>query len=96
MKTYIKTINSQFQIHTTNFTKAKTMKSLSLITIAVILGATAPAHAAVGNDKSASYVRDAEKYLKKGDVKAAIIQLKNAVVAEPKMWRTGLPWRNYI
>ncbi|VAW03814.1 hypothetical protein MNBD_ALPHA01-1048 [hydrothermal vent metagenome] len=54
------------------------------VCMVALMAVATPAYAAVGNEKSASYVRDAEKYLKKGDVKAAIIQLKNAVVADPK------------
>jgi len=60
------------------------MKNLFLLTIALLIGFSSPVFAAVNNDKSASYVKDAEEYLKKGDVNAAIIQLKNAIVAEPK------------
>jgi len=60
------------------------MKNLSLLAAALIMAAPAPAFAVVSNDKSAAYVRDAEKHIKKGDVKEAIIQLKNAVVADPK------------
>lgn len=60
------------------------MKTLSILTIALLMGTSVPAYTAVSNEKSAAFVRDAEEYLKKGDVKAAIIQLKNALVADPK------------
>ncbi|PCI51329.1 MAG: PEP-CTERM system TPR-repeat protein PrsT [Alphaproteobacteria bacterium] len=60
------------------------MKTMVIFFIALLMGTSIPALAAVSNDKSASYVRDAEEYLKKGDIKAAIIQLKNAIRAEPK------------
>ncbi len=60
------------------------MKNLSILYLAIFLGISLPSFAAVNNDKSAAYLRDAEQYLKKGNIKAAIIQLKNAIMAEPK------------
>lgn len=40
--------------------------------------------AAQGNDRSVGYQKEARRYLEKGDIKAAIIQLKNAVRADSK------------
>jgi len=59
------------------------MKNLIIFSIMLVMGVSVPTYGAVGNSKSASYKKDAEEYLKKGDVKAAIIQLKNAILAEP-------------
>lgn len=60
------------------------MRNLAIFSIALVLGASLPAYAAVNRDKSATYIKDAENYLRKGEIKAAIIQLKNAIRAEPK------------
>ena len=60
------------------------MKNLAILSTILLLGTSIPAYAAVHNEKSAEFIKDANAYLKKGDVKSAIIQLKNAIVAEPK------------
>jgi len=60
------------------------MKYYTIFAMAFLMATPPPSFAVVGNDKSAAYVRDAEKYIKTGDVKEAIIQLKNAVVSDPK------------
>ncbi len=60
------------------------MKNLSILTIIIFFGITNIALASVSSDKSALYIKDAKEYIKKGNTKAAIIQLKNAIVADPK------------
>lgn len=60
------------------------MKYIVILSIALFMGTSLPGFAAISGDRSASYIRDAEEYVQKGEVKAAIIQLKNAVMAEPK------------
>lgn len=60
------------------------MRILSMVTMMVMLGAYVPAQAAVDPAKSAEYVEDAMEYLEKGDLKAAVIQMKNAVAADLK------------
>ncbi|MBL4803151.1 MAG: PEP-CTERM system TPR-repeat protein PrsT [Emcibacter sp.] len=60
------------------------MKKIAIFSIAILMGTSIPAFAAVNSEKSAEYIRDAQEYLQKGEVKSAIIQLKNAIVAEPK------------
>ncbi len=60
------------------------MKYYTILAMAFLMVTPPPSFAVVGNDKSAAYVRDAEEYIKKGDVKEAIIQLKNAVASDPK------------
>lgn len=50
----------------------------------VSLAVPGPAHAAsVDKEKSEKYVREAQDFLKKGDGNAAVIQLKNALQADP-------------
>lgn len=58
-------------------------RSLALAAALAALLAASPAALAQVNAKSAGYHDDARKQLQKGDVKAAIIQLKNAVRADP-------------
>jgi len=80
------------------------MKNLFIFSIMLFMGvsvarAGVPANGAVDNGRSASYKKDAEQYLKKGDIKAAIIQLKNAKMPfwpSRKMLKTGLRWPIYI
>ena len=58
-------------------------RSLALAAALAALLAASPAALAQVNAKSAGYHDDARKQMQKGDVKAAIIQLKNAVRADP-------------
>ncbi len=60
------------------------MKYIAIFSIALFMGTSLHSFAAVSGDKSASYIKDAQEYVKKGDVNAAIIQMKNAIIAEPK------------
>jgi len=60
------------------------MKRLTILTTVLFMAVVTPAFAVVGNDQSSAYIRDAEEYVKKGDVKEAIIQFKNAAVSDPK------------
>ncbi len=66
------------------------MKYYTILAMAFLMVTPPPSFAVVGNDKSAAYVRDAEEYIEKGDVKEAIIQLKNAVASDPKNPETRL------
>ncbi|WP_138379644.1 XrtA/PEP-CTERM system TPR-repeat protein PrsT [Luteithermobacter gelatinilyticus] len=60
------------------------MKNLMIATsVAAILATAVPVCAAVGNGPGAEYIEEAQEYLKKGDLEAAIIQMKNAVRADP-------------
>ena len=59
------------------------MKNLVIISIALLMNTSLPAYSAIGNEKSATYIQDAEEHLKSGNINAAIIQLKNAILAEP-------------
>lgn len=56
----------------------------ALIVAAACLGWAPADVAAQVNERSANYQKEARRYLDKGDIKAAIIQLKNAVRADPK------------
>ncbi|HKS87813.1 MAG TPA: tetratricopeptide repeat protein, partial [Stellaceae bacterium] len=56
------------------------MAARTLKTAALLLGLVAFAGAAAAND----YLDDAKRLIAKGDLRAARIQLKNAVQAEPQ------------
>src|SRR5438105_732328 len=61
---------------------AMTKRTILAIVTALSFAALGPAHA-VDAKKSDAYLNDARKTLEKGDLKAAIVQLKNAVQANP-------------
>jgi Tfp pilus assembly protein PilF len=49
----------------------------------MVLAIAAASHLLVGVAHGSSYVEDAQQYLKKGDLKSALIQLRNAVREAP-------------
>lgn len=50
---------------------------------AFVLSTALTAHSAVRSEKNEEFIREAEEYINKGELKAAIIQLKNALRADP-------------
>ena len=56
---------------------------IACLSVLAFLSSGAVFAAAVDTKKSESYFEDAKKYLKKKDVNAAIIQLKNALKSNP-------------
>ena len=67
-----------------NIRSWRTWTRAALIGAAAALAfAAAPADARV-NDESSSYYDEAKTYLQKGDVRSAIIHLKNAIRADPQ------------
>src|SRR5258708_28462088 len=62
------------------------MKSTSVAAMGAAISAAPVATAAFAADpgRSAGYLEDAKKLLEKGDAKSAVIQLKNAVQADPE------------
>jgi putative PEP-CTERM system TPR-repeat lipoprotein len=61
------------------------MLNRNLVTAtAVILALLSPAYAATDPKKAESYLTEGQKSLKKGDLRAAIIQFKNAVQNDPE------------
>jgi len=60
------------------------MRILSILITMVMLGATFSAQGAVNSTKSAEYVEEAMEFLQKGNLNAAVIQMKNAVAADLK------------
>src|SRR6266702_8438603 len=63
-----------------NEMKRKIVASMGAV---VIVAAVATAAFAADPGRSAGYLDDAKKLLEKGDARAAVIQLKNAVQADP-------------
>lgn len=63
---------------------ARSMMALLAGVCLVAVLSTTPTVAATGdNSESGRYLQDAQRYLRKGDVNAAVIQLKNALQADP-------------